>query len=217
MKTLRALRLFVGMLCLAACFAVSAHDMSSSGLRVAIVLFEGVEEIDYAGPMEVFGASGATVYTVGQTKSTVESIWGLKVTPDYDFADLPEVDVLLVPGGGIQNALKNAALLASIKARSAKVKVVMSVCSGAFILGKVGLLDGIAATTTVSMRPQLAKLFPATKVRDKRFVDAGKVVTTAGLTAGIDGALYVVERQSGRKRAESAAEYMEYDLKPAPK
>lgn len=76
-----------------------AHDMHASGLRVAVVLFEGVEEIDYAGPMEVFGASGAKVFTVGETKATVESVWGLKVTPDYDFSDLPEVDVLLVPGG----------------------------------------------------------------------------------------------------------------------
>jgi transcriptional regulator GlxA family with amidase domain len=216
MKVSRVLQVFLSLMALVSVVAAGAHDMGPAGLRVAVVLFQGVEEIDYAGPMEVFGASGATVYTVGQSKSTVESVWGLKVTPDYDFNDLPEVDVLVVPGGGVQEAWKNPALLAWIKERSTKVKVVMSVCSGAFILGKAGMLDGIPSTTTSSMRGQLAKIFPATQVRDQRFVDAGKVVTTAGLTAGIDGALYVVERQVGRNRAESAAKYLEYDLKPAP-
>lgn len=90
----------------------------------------------------------------------------------------------------------------------------MSVCSGAFILGKAGLLDGIPATTTASLRPQLAQMFPTTKVSDKRFVDAGKIVTTAGLSAGIDGTLYLIEQQSGRKQAEAVATYMEYDWKP---
>lgn len=192
-----------------------AHDMSSSSLRVAVLLFEGVEEIDYAGPIEAFGASGAKVFTVGQTKATVESVWGLKVTPNYDFSDAPEADVLVVPGGGIKEAWKNAKLLDWIRERSAKVKIVMSVCSGAFILGKAGLLDGIPATTTASLRPQLAQMFPGTKVSDKRFVDAGKVVTTAGLSAGIDGTLYVIERESGRKQAEAVATYMEYNWKPA--
>lgn len=191
-----------------------AHDMPSSGLRVAVLLFEGVEEIDYAGPIEAFGASGAKVFTVGQTKSTVESVWGLKVTPNYDFSDAPEADVLVVPGGGIKEAWKNPKLLDWIRQRSTKVKVVMSVCSGAFILGKAGLLDGIPATTTASLRPQLAQMFPTTKVSEKRFVDAGRVVTTAGLSAGIDGTLYLIERELGKKQAEAVATYMEYDWKP---
>jgi transcriptional regulator GlxA family with amidase domain len=192
-----------------------AHDMHASGLRVAVVLFEGVEEIDYAGPIEVFGASGARVFTVGETRATVESVWGLKVTPDYDFSTLPEVDVLLVPGGGVIKAWKNQKLLDWIKERSAHVKVVMSVCSGAFILGKAGMLDGIPSTTTTVMRPQLAQHFPATKVTSQRFVDAGKIITTAGLSAGIDGALYVVSKQLGQQQAEAAAKYMEYDWSPS--
>jgi transcriptional regulator GlxA family with amidase domain len=194
-------------------FAATAHDMMSNNLRVAVLLFEGVEEIDYAGPIEVFGASGAKVFTVGQTKATVKSVWGLKVTPDYDFSDAPEADILIVPGGGVLEAWKDQKLLAWIKERSGQVKVVMSVCSGAFILGKAGMLDGIPSTTTLSLRPQLAKLFPATQVSDKRFVDAGKIITTAGLSAGIDGALYLIERQSGKKQAEAVATYMEYDWK----
>lgn len=212
MKMLRALKVFF--VCTLLAPAVFAHDMSSNNLRVAVLLFEGVEEIDYAGPIEAFGASGAKVFTVGQTKATVESVWGLKVTPNYEFADAPEADILVVPGGGIKDAWKNPKLLDWIRERSTKVKVVMSVCSGAFILGKAGLLDGIPATTTASLRPQLAQMFPTTKVSDKRFVDAGKIVTTAGLSAGIDGTLYLIEQQSGRKQAEAVATYMEYDWKP---
>ncbi|TFW28414.1 DJ-1/PfpI family protein [Duganella callida] len=214
MKLFQAYKLISALMLLASSEAF-AHDMSSGNLKVAVLLFEGVEEIDYAGPIEAFGASGAKVFTVGQTKATVESVWGLKVTPDYEFSDAPEADVLVVPGGGIKAAWKNPMLLGWVKERAAKVKVVMSVCSGAFILGKAGLLDGIPATTTASLRSQLAAMFPTATVKDKRFVDAGKIITTAGLSAGIDGTLYLIERQSGKKQAEAAASYMEYDWKPS--
>lgn len=126
----------------------------------------------------------------------------------------PEADILVVPGGGVKEAWKNPALLAWIRERSAKVSTVLSVCSGAFILGKAGLLDGAPSTTTSSLRTQLATMFPATQVRAQRIVDAGKVVTTAGLSAGIDGALYLVEKQAGRKQAQAVADYMEYDWRP---
>lgn len=213
MNLVRAVQIFLTMAFLTQS-PVFAHEMATSGLRVAVLLFEGVEEIDYAGPIEAFGASGAKVFTVGETKSAVESVWGLKVIPAYDFSDAPEADVLVVPGGGIKEAWKNPKLLNWIRERSGKVKVVMSVCSGAFILGKAGLLDGIAATTTASLRPQLAQMFPTAKVSANRFVDAGKIITTAGLSAGIDGTLYLIARESGKKQAEAVATYMEYDWKP---
>jgi transcriptional regulator GlxA family with amidase domain len=164
------------------------HGAVAKRLKVAVLLYDGVEEIDYAGPIEVFGASGFDVFTVAQTKSPVASVWGLHLLPDHDFADAPKADVLLVPGGGVKVAWKDPALLAWIRQRSADVRIVMAVCSGSFILGKAGLLDGIASTTTSSMRDQLAKNFPGTQVRTTRYVDAGKVITTAGLSAGIDGA-----------------------------
>jgi transcriptional regulator GlxA family with amidase domain len=215
MKIFRTFQMFFALFLLASSSTVFAHEMSSNNLRVAVLLFDGVEEIDYAGPIEAFGASGPKVFTVGQTKSTVESVWGLKVTPDYDFSDAPEADVLVVPGGGIKEAWKNPKLLDWIRERSAKVQVVLAVCSGAFILGKAGLLDGIQATTTASLRPQLAKMFPSTSVSEKRYVDAGKIITTAGLSAGIDGTLYLIARQGGKKKAEAVATYMEYDWKPS--
>jgi transcriptional regulator GlxA family with amidase domain len=197
--------------------SVHAHDMSSNGLRVAVLLFDGVEEIDYAGPMEVFGAGGAQVFTVGQSKAIVNSSWGLRVAPDYDLANAPEADILIVPGGAISKVTKNPRMLNWIRERSSKVKVVLSVCTGAFILGKAGLLDGLEATTTAVARSQLAAAFPKIRVvYDRRFVDAGKIVTTAGLSTGIDGALYVIEREVGRARAEDVARYMEYDLRPVP-
>ncbi|SEN66452.1 DJ-1/PfpI family protein [Duganella sp. CF517] len=209
-------------LLLGAALTVSAHEMNmhmaagEKTLKVAVVLFDGVEEIDYAGPIEVFGASGATVLTVGLSKAPVTSVYGLRVLPEYDTADLPDVDVLLVPGGGIGEAWKNPQLLAWIKERSAKVRVTMSVCSGAFILGKAGLLDGRQATTTSSMRDELARHFPKAQVMRQRFVDAGKLITTAGLSAGIDGSLYLVQRELGAERAKAAAGYMEYDWRPQP-
>lgn len=211
---------WIAALLLGAALSASADEMSmhmggdGKSLKVAVLLFDGVEEIDYAGPIEVFGASGSTILTVGLTKAPVNSVYGLRVTPEFDTSDLPDVDVLLVPGGGVTEAWKNPQLLAWIKERSAKVKVTMSVCSGAFILGKAGLLDGRPATTTSSMRDQLAKHFPKTQVQQKRFVDAGKLITTAGLSAGIDGSLYLVQRELGAERAKAAASYMEYDWRP---
>ena len=211
---------WIAALLLGAALTASADEMNmhmgegGKSLKVAVVLFDGVEEIDYAGPIEVFGASGATILTVGLTKASVTSVYGLRVTPEYDMADLPDVDVLLVPGGGIVEAWKNPQLLAWIKERSAKVKVTMAVCSGAFILGKAGLLDGQPVTTTSSMRGELARHFPTAKVQQRRFVEAGKLITTAGLSAGIDGSLYLVQRELGIERAKAAASYMEYDWRP---
>lgn len=211
---------WIAALLLGVALNASADDMDmhmaagGKTLKVAIVLFDGVEEIDYAGPIEVFGASGSTILTVGLSKAPVTSVYGLRVIPQYDAADLPDVDVLVVPGGGIAEAWKDPKLLAWIKERSAKAGVTMSVCSGAFILGKAGLLNGRQVTTTSAMRDELARHFPKAKVLKQRYVDAGTLITTAGLSAGIDGALYLVQRELGADRAKAAASYMEYDWRP---
>lgn len=191
------------------------HSTAAKRLKVAVLLYDGVEEIGYAGPMEVFGVSGFQVFTVAQTKAPVTSVYGLRLLPDHDFTDAPKADVLLVPGGGVQVAWKDQALLTWVRQRSKEVRIVMSVCSGAFILGKAGLLDGVASTTTSSMRDQLTTSFPGTRVRAARYVDAGKIITTAGISAGIDGALHLVARESGERSAQAAARYMEYDWTPS--
>lgn len=184
-------------------------------LRVAVLVHEGVEEIDYAGPLEVFGWSGAVTFTVAPTTSVLRSAFGLQIQPDYDFEHAPPSDLLLIPGGGILAAQKNEKILQWIRERSATSRYVMSVCNGAFILARTGLLDGLSATTTATATDRLATVAPKTRVvRDRRFVDNGKIITTAGLSSGIDGALHVIERQYGLVKAEEIARDIEYHWEP---
>lgn len=181
-------------------------------LRVAVLIFEGVQDIDYSGPMEVFGQSGATIFTVANNTDSVRSAWGLKMTPDFDLEHAPQADIVVVPGGNVSSIIGNPKALDWVRARAIDSRAVLSVCTGAFIMGKAGLLDGQAATTIVGASAQLAEMFPKAKVvSDRRYVDNGKIVTTGGLSSGIDGALHMVERELGRLRAEDVARGMEYE------
>ena len=184
-------------------------------LRVAVLVFDDVEVIDFAGPMEVFGQSGASQFTVAASMHPIRTVAGLKLQPDYDFEHAPAADVVLIPGGGVMSVTKNPKLLAWIRQRRTDTRIVMSVCTGAFILGRAGLLDGIPATTIAGMQDQLGLMFPKTKVvRDQRYVDNGVIITTGGLSAGIDGALHVIDREFGRLTAEEVARGLEYRWSP---
>lgn len=184
----------------------------SKRLRVAVLIFDGVEDIDYSGPMEVFGQTGATIFTVASSTESVHSAWGLKMTPDFDLEHAPLADIVVVPGGNVTSVIHNPKALDWVRARVSDSRAVMSVCTGAFIMGKAGLLDGQSATTIVGATAQLAELFPKAKVvKDRRYVDNGKIVTTGGLSSGIDGALHMVDRELGRLRAEDVARGMEYE------
>lgn len=186
-----------------------------SRLNVAVLIFDGAEIIDYAAPYEVLGQAGARLFTVAPSAQPIRSVFGLAVKPDYDFAHAPPADVLLVPGGGIDRLSKDPPALDWIRQRAAASRYVLSVCNGAFLLAQAGLLDGLSATTTASNLDSLARLFPRTRVvRDQRFVDNGKVITSGGLSAGIDGALHLVERIYGRERAEEVARDIEYHWQP---
>jgi putative intracellular protease/amidase len=177
---------------------------------VAVLLFNGVEIIDIAGPWEVFGTAGFLVHTVAEKIEPLTLVSGQKVLPDYTFENSPKADILLVPGGGVGEAKKSPALMAWIKAKSNDVRYVMSVCTGAFLLGEAGLLAGQKATCTYGMVEDLAA-FPNTKVvYDARYVESGKIVTTAGLTSGIDGAIHVVSKMLGKGEAQSVALNVEY-------
>ena len=196
---------------------IDGMELTDKNLRlhVAVLVHEGVEEIDYAGPLEVFGWSGAVTFTVAPTTAVLHSAFGLQVRPDYDFEHAPPSDLLLIPGGGIMAAQKNEKILQWIRERSATSRYVMSVCNGAFILARTGLLDGLSATTTATATGRLAEVAPKTHViQDRRFVDNGKIITTAGLSSGIDGALHVIERQYGRVKAEEIARDIEYHWEP---
>jgi putative intracellular protease/amidase len=178
---------------------------------VAILLFNGAQLIDFAGPWEVFGTAGFLVHTVADSLEPHVMVFGEKVIADYTFENSPKSDVLLVPGGGVGQAAQDARLIQWIRTKSKDVSYVMSVCTGAFLLAKAGLLDGLTATTTYGMENELAKAEKNIKVvYPRRFVDAGKVITTAGLSSGIDGALHVVSRIAGKGEAQSAALGMEY-------
>lgn len=183
--------------------------------KVGILVFTGVEIIDFSGPYEVFGAAGFDVYTVGETKDPVTSAMGLTVVPKYSFADFPQPDVLVVPGGGIQAARKSEATLKWIRDVTARAEQTMSVCNGAFLLASAGLLDGLKATTTARRIDQLSKEYPKTQVvNDRRYVDNGKIITTGGLSSGIDGALHVIAKMKGNGTAQQAALDEEYDWRP---
>jgi len=205
------------LLLLLAAMPLHAAQLSESKpeVRVGIVLFDGVQIIDFAGPYEVFGTAGFGVITISHDGKPVTTAMGLNVTPDAAFADAPAFDVLLVPGGDLGKAKVDAKLLDFIRSRSATAKNVLSVCTGAEILANTGLLDGRRATTFHNALDRLATEHPAIEVvGDQRWVDNGKLITTAGLSTGLDGALHVVSRLRGQDKARSVALHMEYDWRP---
>jgi putative intracellular protease/amidase/DNA-directed RNA polymerase subunit RPC12/RpoP len=180
---------------------------------VAILLFNAAELIDFAGPWEVFGTAGFLVHTVAEKSEPLTMVFGQKVIPDYTFENSPKADILLVPGGGVFDHLKNEVLISWIQKKSKEVSHVMSVCTGAFLLQKAGLLEGQTVTATYGMIEDLVA--PQTKVvYDRRFVDNGKIITTAGLSSGIDGGFHLVSKILGKGRAQAAALAMEYNWDP---
>ena len=194
--------------------------------NVAIVLYEGVELLDFAGPGEVFGAASGfggaklerafNVYTVAVSKDALKSRF-LTMQPEYSIDDAPKPDVIVIPGGNTDNLLDNAKFMAWLKAAQPKTEVTLTVCTGAFTVAKLGLLDGKQVTTFYGAIDGLREQAPKAIVIDgRRFVDNGSIITTAGVSAGIDGALHTVARLLGRSVADQTARYMEYHWTPEP-
>jgi transcriptional regulator GlxA family with amidase domain len=182
--------------------------------NVAIFAFDGMELLDFAGPGEVFQAVGPRfkVYTVAESTEPIVSQGFVKIVPEYSIHNCPKPDLLVIPGGATTATLKNPDVIAWVKRVSDEAEITMSVCTGAFILAKAGLLDGQEATTHWFHLTRLGKTVPNIQVRrNVRFVDTGKIVTTAGVSAGIDGSLHVVERLIGREAAVRTARGMEYN------
>ncbi len=195
--------------------ARAAAASAGSRKKVAILIFDGVQIIDYTGPYEVFGSANFDVYTVAEQKKPVTTAMGMTVVPKYSFSDAPRPDVLVVPGGGVNAAQRNETILKWIRDETAHTEHTMSVCNGAFILASAGLLDGLSATTTSGNIERLKSTYPKINViDDQRFVDNGKIITTGGLTAGIDGALHVVSVMMGEGYAQQVALGEEYDWHP---
>lgn len=184
--------------------------------NVAIVIFDKVQIIDFTGPYEVFGQySRNDVYTVAAKPDPITTVMGMTVVPTYTFANAPAPDVLVVPGGTIGDQRKDTDFLAWIQAQSRTSDYTLSVCNGAFLLAEAGILDGLQATTFYHLLDDLAEQFPAiTVVDNQRFVDNGSVITSAGLSSGIDAALHVQARLHGPAWANAIALNMEYDWQP---
>ena len=186
---------------------------------VAILVFDDVEVLDFAGPFEVFavtdelrGYATFNVVTVAPAEGVVRARNGLHVVPDHTLESCPPAEILVVPGGfGTRALLRNDEVLAWVRARAAAAEIVMSVCTGALVLARVGVLDGLRVTTHHELLALLAELAPTAVVdAGARFHDNGRVLTAAGISAGIDCALHVVRRELGAEAAEQTARYMEY-------
>jgi transcriptional regulator GlxA family with amidase domain len=191
---------------------------------VAILLFDDVEVLDFAGPFEVFSVTGRRsgarpfdVLTVAERPGTVRARNALAVTPHHSFTNCPQADVLVVPGGyGTRREMHNARVIDWIRDRAAAAEVTLSVCTGALLLARAGLLAGLEVTTHHGALDLLASTAPDAVVRaDQRFIDNGRVITSAGISAGIDAALHVVARLLGEAQASETAGYMEYDWRPS--
>jgi transcriptional regulator GlxA family with amidase domain len=192
---------------------VAAYDKKAKEkhYKVLFYLQSGVEVLDFAGPMEVFSDAGFDVATVSRTKDQIVSQGILKITPDYSIADAPAADIVAFFGGNTGVASKDTAVIQWLKNETG-IQYYFSVCTGAFILGKAGILDHLTVTTFHESIESLKDAVPKAKVLSNvRFVDNGRVITTAGISAGIDGALHLVEKIKGRETAIEVAKYMEYD------
>ncbi len=193
---------------------------------VGILIFDDVEVLDFCGPFEVFATTQTGgpniqadealpfhVITIAERAEMVKCRGGLLVQPHYTIDDHPPLDILVVPGGwGTRREVQNARLLDWIAAQDRQTALTTSVCTGAFLLAARGLLDGRAATTHWASIDRLRQTHPAIEVRaDRRWVDTGRIITSAGVSAGIDMALHVVARLLGPDVAEDTVERMEYE------
>ncbi|KZN35413.1 hypothetical protein N474_20975 [Pseudoalteromonas luteoviolacea CPMOR-2] len=198
------------------CMQVKAHSTDDNAFHVGVLLFEGAQAIDFVGPIEVFGQAGFRITTLSKDGEAITTAMGLQVTPHQAFSQELQLDALLIPGGNVNDRLLNDVTVAQwIKAQSKSARYVMSVCNGAFILANTGLLDGLRATTIEKAFNSFEHNYPnVTLARDKKFTDNGKILTTAGLSSGIDGALSLVAKVSGAKVARTVAAKIEYNWQP---
>ena len=189
-------------------------------LRTAILIFDDVEVLDFAGPFEVFSVTGRRqklepfdVYTVAERPGPIVARNSLSINPRYAFADCPAPEILVVPGGfGTRREMNNPVMIEWISRVAPDCRLVLSVCTGALVLGRAGLLTGQEATTHFMAFDELRAAAPDSIVRpDRRIVDNGNIVMSAGVSAGIDMSLHVVARLLGAEVARETARYMEYE------
>ncbi|AZR77641.1 DJ-1/PfpI family protein [Bacillus thuringiensis] len=188
---------------------------------VGIFLFNEVEVLDFAGPFEVFSVTEVneekpfTVYTVSENGEMITARNGLKVQPDYSIENLPPVDILIIPGGlgAREYEIKNEIVIKWIRQQMKEVKLMTSVCTGALLLAKAGLLEGLKATAHWASIEKFKNEFQNVEVIENvKFVDEGHIITSAGISAGINMAFHIVKNLLGVHVAEDTAKRMEYDI-----
>ncbi|MCB1237886.1 MAG: DJ-1/PfpI family protein [Verrucomicrobiae bacterium] len=191
-------------------------------LNLAILIFDDVEVLDFCGPFEVFSVANRDtepaefrIYTVANAE-TVVARGGLVVRRHHSLEHCPAPDVLLIPGGaGVRPLLHDPVVTAWIARQATVAQITTSVCTGALLLGKLGLLDGLEATTHHRCIHELEEIAPRAKVsQGRRYIDTGKVITSAGISAGIEMSLHLVGRLLGAAVADEVAARMEYCWNP---
>jgi transcriptional regulator GlxA family with amidase domain len=192
---------------------------------VGIYLFDEMEVLDFAGPFEVFSTAARVksrlqpdapklfeVFTLADNQRVVTARGGLKVLPEYTVTQHPAIDVLIIPGGVVKTELQRQDIITWIKQSAEKTIITASVCTGAFLLARAGLLHNQAATTHWEDIAEFKSMFPDIQVKSEtRWVDTGKVVSSAGISAGIDMSLHLVERLESLELAIKTARKMEFD------
>jgi transcriptional regulator GlxA family with amidase domain len=193
--------------------------------NVGILIYPEVEVLDFSGPFEVFTTAnrlngranpGAgdifNVFLVAASLETVSARADYRVEPHFSIFDHPHIDILVVPGGVHTAELDKLPVIEWIENQHGTTELTASVCTGAFLLGKAGILDDQPATTHWEDIPDLRTMFPAIEVREGQpWVESGKVITSAGISAGIDMSLYLVSKFTSMDLAERTARQMEYN------
>ena len=194
--------------------------MTEHRLSVGILIFPDVEELDFVGPWEVFtmaklGGAAIDAFTVGWPDTNITCAKGLKVTADYAFADAPHADIVLIPGGrATRPPAQDDGFNPPIRSYLAAATWQTSVCTGAALLARAGFLEGRQATTNRGALDFLRAHAPHTYILDRRYVRDGNVITSAGVSAGIDMALWLVGHLFGEDTARSTQAHMEYFPEP---
>jgi transcriptional regulator GlxA family with amidase domain len=194
--------------------------VASSNVNIGIFIFDGAQELDFTGPWEVLngwareaeGEREISVFTVARSREPVQCSNGLRVLPDYAWDEAPKLDLLVFPGGRVRQLLDDREVYDWLGRTQADGALMTSVCTGAHVFAGAGILRGRPATTWFGALDALGEIDPTIDVRpDERFVDDGEVVTSAGVSAGIDMALHLVARLDSPDRAEAVRRWIQYE------
>jgi transcriptional regulator GlxA family with amidase domain len=194
-------------------------------INVGIYIYNDVEVLDFAGPFEVFSTASRVkarvdpgshnlfhVFTIGEKMAPILANGGLQVVPKYDISGHPKIQLLIIPGGVVNDELRKENVISWILASSDMADITASVCTGAFLLAKAGLLESKTATTHWEDIDDLHSTFPDVKIKNNvRWVDEGAIITAAGISAGIDMSLHIVSRVADENLAARTARQMEFD------